>query len=324
MINMMNSTDVLNVIHVAVGIVRDEVGRILISKRADHLHQGGKWEFPGGKVEAGETVFQALQRELQEELGVQVEAAQPLIQIPHEYKTRTVLLDVWEVQSWQGEATGREGQEIHWIALDEINLAQFPAADAPILTALQLPDRYLITGDADNEAQFLKKLKRALKQGIRLVQLRAKSLDLHHYAQLAVVTKAMAAHYGAKVMINGAPEWVNCLGVDGVHLTAQRLFELSERPLAAHKWVSASCHSVQELEQAQKVGIDFAVLSPVQPTKTHPDAAALGWEKFAEWIAKVPFPVYALGGVGTADIMQAKMCGAQGTAAIRAFWGDVE
>ena len=99
-------------VHVAVGIVADSAGAILIARRPDHAHQGGLWEFPGGKVEAAESVATALQRELHEELGIAVQAAEPWLQIRHAYPDKTVLLDVWRVTAWRGEPHGREGQPL--------------------------------------------------------------------------------------------------------------------------------------------------------------------------------------------------------------------
>jgi 8-oxo-dGTP diphosphatase len=122
---------------VAVGIVADTSGAILIARRPDHAHQGGRWEFPGGKVEAAETVATALQRELHEELGITVQAAEPWLQVRHAYPDKTVLLDVWRVTAWRGELHGREGQPLRWASPAELANFAFPAADAPIIARLR-------------------------------------------------------------------------------------------------------------------------------------------------------------------------------------------
>ena len=124
-------------VHVAVGIVADASGAILIARRPDHAHQGGRWEFPGGKVEADETVATALQRELQEELGITVQAAEPWLQVRHAYPDKTVLLDVWRVTAWQGEPHGREGQPLRWALPAELTDFAFPAADELIIARLR-------------------------------------------------------------------------------------------------------------------------------------------------------------------------------------------
>jgi len=127
----------VNIVHVAVGILINADGAVLISRRADHVHQGGLWEFPGGKVEEGESVVTALHRELHEELGVTVQAAEPWLQIHHAYPDKAVWLDVWRVMAWQGEPQGQEGQPLTWALPGEFAPFDFPAADEPIIAALQ-------------------------------------------------------------------------------------------------------------------------------------------------------------------------------------------
>lgn len=124
------------VVHVAVGIVRNSAGAVLIARRPDGAHQGGLWEFPGGKVEEDEPVAAALGRELHEELGITVQAAEPWLQVRHAYSDKTVLLDVWRVTAYGGEPHGREGQPLAWAAPAAMTGFTFPAADQPIIAAL--------------------------------------------------------------------------------------------------------------------------------------------------------------------------------------------
>ena len=124
-------------VHVAVGVISDGANRILVARRADHLHQGGLWEFPGGKVESGETVRDALQRELVEELAIHVVASEPMLTITHDYNDKAVLLDVWWVASFQGEPHGREGQPLRWVDVAELKQLPFPAANVPIIAAVE-------------------------------------------------------------------------------------------------------------------------------------------------------------------------------------------
>jgi 8-oxo-dGTP diphosphatase len=124
-------------VHVAVGVVSDGGGRILVSRRPEHVHQGGLWEFPGGKVEATETVAQALCRELSEELAIDVVESEPLLSIRHDYVDKAVLLDVWWVSAFRGEPHGREGQPWRWVALDELRTLSFPQANRPIIAAIE-------------------------------------------------------------------------------------------------------------------------------------------------------------------------------------------
>ena len=128
----------MKTIHVAVGIIYNLQQQILIAKRAEHKHQGGCWEFPGGKVETGETVRQALDRELEEELGIEVVTASPLMTVNHNYNDKQILLDVWQVTEFIGIARGNEGQAIRWITIEECDNYQFPAANRGIIGKINM------------------------------------------------------------------------------------------------------------------------------------------------------------------------------------------
>ncbi len=308
---------------VVAAAVFDGEGRVLITRRADDAHQGGLWEFPGGKLEAGEDARSALQRELEEEVGIHITQARPLIRVRHDYPDKSVLLDVWRVDGFVGEAHGREGQPLQWIDPAALGDYPFPAANAPIVRAVQLPDAYLITPDLGDtpSVDFLCHLESRLQAGIRLVQLRAKSLGESEYLQLAREAAALCHRYGARLLLNADAVQVAAAGADGVHLSSSALSKCAGRPLAAGAGlVAASCHDVEELAQAEAIGADFALLSPVAATASHPDIEPLGWERFSERVEPVPYPVYALGGMGPDDIETAWAHGGQGVAAIRALW----
>jgi 8-oxo-dGTP diphosphatase len=306
---------------VAAAVIAGADGRILISRRPDHVHQGGLWEFPGGKCEPGETVLEALRRELCEELGIELLAARPLIRVHHDYGDRAVLLDVWRVEAFAGTAHGREGQPLAWVAPDDLTAHAFPAANRPILRAARLPDRYLITPEPGPDQEgFLRGLEQALDRGIRLLQLRAKTLSRADYARLAQRVVALAHARGARVLLNGPAELVTELGADGLQLSSAALRACERRPLPEACWLCASCHDEAELARAVAIGADCALLSPVQATASHPGVTPLGWAAFQSLTDPCPLPVYALGGLGTADLDTAWQHGAQGIAAIRGLW----
>ena len=121
---------------VVVGILIDEAGRVLVTRRAPGAHQGGLWEFPGGKVEEGETLIEALARELNEELGVLVETTEPLVVLEHDYGDKQVRLDVHRVTRWSGQPRGLEGQPLAWQRPEQLRDWAFPAANRPILERL--------------------------------------------------------------------------------------------------------------------------------------------------------------------------------------------
>ena len=309
-------------VHVAAAVIYDDQGRILLTKRGENTHQGGLWEFPGGKLELGEGVAQGLQRELKEELGIELRQHRPLIKNLHHYSDKSVLLDVHLVKDYQGVPQGLEGQPLRWVVPSRLSEFSMPEADLPIITAVNLPDSYLITGpDPRQPEQFLGKLQKSLESGLRLVQLRAG--DIPHQELLALGERSLKlCHaYGARMLLNGSPELAKEMDADGVHLNSNRLMQLRQRPLSKDKLVAASCHSIAELDHAVDAGLDFAVLSPVQQTTSHPEATPLGWGNFAAMLENISIPVYALGGMQSDDLAKAWEHGAQGIAGIGCFWG---
>lgn len=309
-------------IHVVAAVIHDDQGRILLTMRGEDTHQGGLWEFPGGKLEADETVTQGLQRELKEELGIEVLGQRPLIRNLHHYSDKSVLLDVHLVTDYRGIPRGLEGQPLQWVEPGRLSDYPMPAADLPVITAATLPDRYLITGPDPRESeQFLDRLRRSLDHGLRLVQLRVGALPKPQLLELGRSALALCHARDAKMLLNGPAELALEMGADGVHLSGERLQLITSRPLSQEMLVAASCHSVEELTHAARIGSDFAVLSPVQRTGSHPEAVPLGWERFAAMVAGAGIPVYALGGMQPADLQTAWNCGAQGIAGINCFWG---
>jgi len=308
-------------IHVAAAVIRDESGKILIARRADNQHQGGLWEFPGGKVEEGELVQVALARELHEELGIVVTTARPLIKIQHDYPDKQVLLDVWEVSAFTGDAQGLEGQPLKWVSARELANYDFPEANKPIVAAARLPSEYMITPEGLETPELLRGMQKAIAGGIKLVQLRAPNGYDPQYRDLAVDAVGLCAGK-AQLMLKGPLEWLGDFPAAGWHLTAKQLRKLAAagRPFPTDRWLAASCHDAEELSLAEQMGVDFVTLSPVQPTLTHPDAQPLGWEKASQLIAGFSKPVFLLGGVGSDDRQRAWETGAQGVAGIRAFW----
>ena len=311
-------------VHVAAAVIRGTDGKILIARRADSQHQGGLWEFPGGKVEAGESVEMALGRELQEELGITVESARPLIKVQHDYPDKQVLLDVWEVSSFTGQPHGAEGQPLAWVTQRELADYEFPAANEPIVAAARVPDQSLSTPDRLETPQLLRGLKKAVADGIKLVQLRAPNGYDPKYRDLAVDATGLCAGK-AQLMLKGPLEWLGDFPSAGWHLTAAQLrkYAAKGRPLSKDRWLAASCHNAEELALAEQMDVDFVTLSPVLPTQTHPDAQPLGWEQVQQLIAGFSKPVFLLGGLGPDDRQQAWAIGAQGVAGIRAFWPQV-
>lgn len=313
-------------VHVAVGVIVNTDGNILIAKRPLDAHQGGLWEFPGGKVDAGETIQQALVRELREELAINVLFSQPLIQIRHHYPDKSVLLDVHKVTQFAGEPIGNEGQPIQWIEPGQLSNFEFPAANRPIISAISLPEKCLITGAYHDQADFIARLNRALTLGIDLVQLRIADFNLDFHGTLLAEALKSASRSNANLVINcslaefGRVQQYFSYKKLGLHLNHHHAVTIDERPVGQQVLFGVSCHNVDEIAQAQKIGADYLLLSPVLPTVSHPAATPLGWEKFKALAELANVPVYALGGVSDGHIETAQFYGAQGIASISAWW----
>jgi len=308
-------------VHVVAGVIQDARGRILLARRTAGRDLAGLWEFPGGKVDAGETPEQALARELHEELGIHVQSSEPLIAVPQAYRNKRIVLDVRRISAWSGNAVGREQQALAWAPPAKLASYPMPPADRPVVAALRQPDRYLITPEPDPSQQesFFGNLDRALKTGVRRVQLRSLASDPGTLRPLAEAMLKRCRAAGAELLVNAHIELARALGV-GVHLRAAQCMALRERPLPAKLIVAASCHDVAELRHAEEIGVDFVVLGPVATTPSHPERPPLGWDGFARLREGVALPIYALGGMGAPDLASARAHGAQGIAAIRGLW----
>jgi 8-oxo-dGTP diphosphatase len=260
-------------------------------------------------------------RELAEELGLEVLAHRPLIRVRHAYPDRVVILDVHRVTAWRGEPVGLEGQPLAWVPAAELAAWPMPAADRPIVAAVQLPELYLVTPTpSGSPADFAHRLDVALRRGIGLVQLRAPGWDRAAVEPYARAAAERCRCRGARLLIHRDWRLAEAIGAAGVHLTAAQLAEVARRPLPDAMLVAASCHDAAELARAEAVGADFAVLGPVLPTRSHPGAPGIGWDRFAAWTDAARIPVYALGGMRADMVEDAWRHGAQGVAGISRLW----
>lgn len=300
-------------------ILLREDGRVLLAQRPHGKVYAGYWEFPGGKVEANETNEAALVREIQEELGVEVECAWPWITHVFTYPHATVRLHFFRVTAWRGEVVAREHQGLAWELPGSVGVAPVLPANGPVLRGLLLPREYAITQAAAMGIEpFMARLEIRLESGLRLIQVREKSWSRDLLGEFAQRVIAMARPFGAKVLINHDIALAHMIGADGVHLTASQLESLEDRPDVP--WCGASCHSAAELRLAEKIGADFAVLGTVAPTPSHPEARPLGWAGFRDAVSGASIPVYALGGLTLRDFEVAAKHAAQGVAMVRGSW----
>jgi 8-oxo-dGTP diphosphatase len=312
----MTATRVVDVV-AAVILLPD--GRFLLARRPEGKPYSGYWEFPGGKVEAGETLFHALARELHEELGIEVERADPWLVRFFEYAHASVKLHFFRVVAWHGEPHGREGQILSWQLPGAVEVTPLLPANGPILRALELPPILAVTNIAEmGEKTFLDKLATALERGLRLIQVREKHLSRPELAPVARRIIELARPYGARVVINGDDGLAQSVGADGIHLSSAALIALTKPPQDG--LCGASCHCAEELARAVEMELDYVLVGPVLPTLSHPGAATLGWDGFAALISDYPLPVYALGGMNPDCLPVAQSHGAHGIAMLRAAW----
>ncbi|HET7158737.1 MAG TPA: Nudix family hydrolase, partial [Burkholderiales bacterium] len=281
----------------------------------------GYWEFPGGKVEPGESAPDAMRRELHEELGIDAGECYPWLTRDFDYEHASVRLRFQRIFKWRGELHGREGQQFAWQSARALTVSPILPANGPILRALELPAVYGISNAAElGREEFLRRLRVALSRGLRLIQLREKQLPFADLHELALQVVGMAHASGARVIINTDVDLAKSVNADGVHLTAAQLSALTVRP--GVDWVGASCHDANEIERAIRLGADFLAVGPVLATPTHPGAATLGWEALRALIDGCRVPVYALGGMRSGDLESAMRAGAHGVAMLRGAWED--
>lgn len=293
----------------------------LLAQRPEGKVYAGYWEFPGGKVEAGETLRNALTREIEEELGVTVDRAYPWLSCQFTYPHATVRLKFFQVASWHGEVAPIEHSGFVWVRIGDVApVSPVLPANGPILRALELPPVYALTNASGNGIDAeLARLRNALNKGLRLIQVRDKDLPADQRKGFAHAVMALAhEHDGCCVLVNDDEKLAHEIGAHGLHLSAARLMATSQRPASLER-IAASCHSTEELAHATALGLDFVVLGPVLPTASHPGESGLGWTAFASLIEESPIPVFALGGM-TAELYEtARRFGAHGIAMMRGW-----
>ena len=301
------------IIEVAAAVLQRPDGSFLLAQRPAGKVYAGYWEFPGGKVEPGEPAAQALARELHEELGIEIGESFPWITRVFTYPHGTVRLNFFRVYEWKGEPHPREEQAIAWQAAGTPSASPMLPANAPVLASLALPVEYAVT-DAMNRGipEMLAVLEARLRSGLKLLQVREPGLSAQERDFFTHQAIALAHRHGCKVLTKSP-----FAGADGVHVTSTELKTLREKPAA---FAAASCHDREELERAMVLGLDFAVLGPVREKSTADKSPALGWKKFADIARGTTLPLYAIGGLTSADLPEAWRAGAHGIAMIRAAW----
>ena len=306
-------------IQVVAGIIFDSKGHFLLARRPVGKVYEGFWEFPGGKIEKNEVASEALVRELEEELGITPKNMQSWVRKKFRYPHGDVSIEFFKVSHWTGELKPLENQKLHWQKLESLDVTPVLEPNIPILKSLNLPDSYLITNLQNlGEAQFFKLLSNAVRHTPQFIQVREKYLSMSELEAFTKDVLSVCRSSGSKVLLNSHIDMAAKLGVDGIHLNSIQLKTMTRRP--DFELCAGSCHDKTDLENVDALGLDFAVLSPVKATGSHPDKTPLGWQAFNKLIDGINTPVYALGGLSADDLKDAWAYGAVGTAMLRGAW----
>ncbi|MAS81874.1 MAG: DNA mismatch repair protein MutT [Legionellales bacterium] len=308
--------------HVAIGVIYNVTkDKILISKRSNNQYLAGYWEFPGGKVEYNEDVITALKRELFEELGVIIKKAVKYTSINHNYKDKKVLLDVFKVTDWSGLPKSKEKQEFCWVSINELNNYKFPDANKYIIQSISLAPLYVISKESyEDYLQLYSIVEKLFVAGLKNFQLRLKTETDKSKQKIVKRLSVLADRYDAKLILNSVATDIKQYSIDGIHLNTNELMKHSNRPISQEYILGASCHNEEQLIKAAEINVNYAFLSPVQFTASHPEAIAMGWDKFSDIISEINFPIYALGGMKPSDLKIANVYGAYGIAMLGAVW----
>ena len=307
----------MQTIKAVVGVLRNKNQEILIAQRRKSQFMGGFWELPGGKIEEGETPEQALSRELNEELGIQVKHSSLHQTMVCRYEDRIVELSIYNINQYQNTPIGLEGQTITWVKIIDLNNYQLLPTMTAFINSITLPNKYWITPSNNHQSDgWMAKFNQKLTQDITLIQLRSKmALNIAFIAELHDKCKKN----NIKLLLNTINKTFDETYCDGWHLTTGEMLTLAKRPCANDKLLGASAHNLTEALKAQTIGADFIVISPVQATQTHPDAVPLSWDSAADVVDRLNIPVYFLGGMGAKDLDRTLGLGAQGIAGVSAF-----
>jgi 8-oxo-dGTP diphosphatase len=295
--------------------VIERPGEFLLAQRPEGKPYPGYWEFPGGKIEAGEDARAALARELKEELDIDVRESSPWITRVYTYTHATVRLHFFRVTKWEGEPKPLEDQDIRWQRVGAADVSPMLPANAPVLAALALPAVMIVSNAHEMGVdRWIARLAERVVDEKVLVQIREKQANAQQVQHILSRALAHTEPFGSRVVVNSASgRFPQC---DGIHLTAKALMESAARPEGA--LVGASCHDERELAKAEQLGVDYAVLGPVKRTASHPDATPLGWDRFAALARDRAMPIYAIGGFTRADMAEARRNGAHGVALLSA------
>jgi 8-oxo-dGTP diphosphatase len=309
----------VNTVRAVAAVIQRQDGFLLMTQRPPGREWSGWWEFPGGKIELNESPFEALQRELQEEINISANDASLWFERSYIYPDKKVYIYFFKVTDWTGEITSCENQLLDWQNPSYLTVSPILPSNLFVLKSILLSPVYAITNIAEmGEILFFERLKIKLEEGLKMIQVRERNAPYQDVKIVAQKILDLAKPYQAKVLINENEKLALDIRADGVHYPSQSLIQLKDRP--KFSICGASCHNLEELMIAQDLEMSFAVLSPVQKTESHVLSDPIGWEIFSEYANKIDIPIFALGGLNQDSLTTSWQCGGHGIAMQRSIW----
>jgi 8-oxo-dGTP diphosphatase len=302
-------------VEVVAGVIRRADSKILLSLRHKDAHQGGLWEFPGGKREPNESRFATLKRELHEELGITIHRATPLLRLQYEYPTKAVELDTWEVSHWDGAESGREGQQIVWVPPSQLHKYSFPAANEPIIRAASLP-RILLTRSlsAANDAFPVEQFKSRTSAGLGNCLQFSASVPARSRKVRIIAGVELCREIGTKLLFID-----EAIGERGIVSKTQALnfYDLGDH----HRdiFVGVVCKETHELRRAELNGADFGIVLAQNFDNRRVGLSGIEWTELENLVQRTNIPVYIKGDFDEIDLARAISAGCQGIALHRSF-----
>ena len=302
---------------VVAAAIHDHRGNLLLARRGlDGSRESGHWEFPGGKVESGETPVQALRRELAEELGVHCRSITAIPGALAQDRERLLRLSLWRVKLGREQPRVSVHQAIRWVRPEHCIRLPLGVLDRQLAPWAGAPRRYHITHPQSVEPGVVR-TDPSDTSGSWILARWPSAMD---YRGAVERFKRSTASRHRPIMLHDCLPAGTDSRVVGVHLSAKLAARHQQRPIGNDQWLAVSCHNLVELDHARKLGADFVVLGAIRPTPSHPGVSGQGWQRAAEVRAKVGLPTIALGGVAPEDFARARAFGFHGVAGISAFW----
>ena len=306
-------------VNVSIAVLIDADNKVLFGQRPTIKSWGGWWEFPGGKIEKSETSIEALYREIYEEIGVNITQFSRWVTRNYSYKGNDFTLHFFKVSKWEGKVTSKENQRLVWTSLQKPEISPILPANQFVQKAFDLPKSYAITNLSETTKEvFFNQLKDKISDGLRMIQVREKNISHNELKIFSKEVIKICKPNNVKVIINSNEKLAHEIKADGVHLTSKDLLNARVKP--KNLIVAASCHTQEEIDIAEKIDVDFLVLSAVKKTLSHPNISPIGWKKFKKMANKSSTPIYALGGLGDFDYQSAIENGGIGIASQRLIW----